>query len=1445
MVTILREPQRSSGVSEELFLAARPSNGGQATFVLKVFVSSVLQGYEEHRAAIRRLVEALGHEAVLIGETSPALPRSAQRACLDAVAACDVMVLVLGAKYGTEQRSGKSATHEEWTRARDLGKEILALKERVKPATKQQADFIQEVRDYETGVSYKPFSTLPEMQEEVVRALRRVEQERRRAFDFAQRLPESVSSLLESMRTLFADSLIRTQEVMRSAAEDTGANVLVRLAEHPPAWATAPGPLVWEALSEFVGAAGLAGGSRIRSLAIEAGSQRSGLYSALNAIGAAEASEEVERASAGEGDDARDAETLADAIPNDDPLREATVARVRRDPDGVLAAVRSAAPQDSDDPGVAELGAILLAWAHCELERPEEALSVLAAASETYPGKTRLLLGQARLALALGLAAAATENQRPALLDQAHRRAMEARERLRQWGGPSRQAVSIACTALVALHDPKQALRIGLPLSEGEATQAEAADAEVQRVVADALLLTGRHDDIDRLAVESFEPWRQDMIRAMQAHERDDRQGAIRMMRKALAQASDDDARKHATFGLALFGETADMAGLTLTDEESALLTGVAAIQRGNPDEAIEALKQHWRASQMHADWLCRAQRDRGDIAAAVETLQDAVAHFGPDPLSADLVELMTEDGSNNKEAEAVAVDALARRASPETKRRLKQALVHLAQASQAWHKAYEHAAAMHSDDPQDYGAGWAAVLALYQDGRYDDARRYLLAHGLPPTTEDAARLAALLLGGPTAPQVDAPSLLELAEQFPDSEKVLGSILQALMTGGERVSLTDEQAEATRELLEEFIERFESSEILWQVSATSLPELAEQFRDMARERHSAINWQLVGDVRSGRAPHGLLWAPTRPYATVLLGTGGCLTAVSANPETRQREIATARAALGATVVLDTSVAVVASRIGITLDHLTRGFDRVLVPDQLLTDASRAITYAKMTGNASLSYEPSLDRIMVTEFSPEDKNRMVESAETVLSGLKAQQRLPSSDIRPEWYPVPSDLPHTLDWDAALRIAAVKGLALWCDDAAMRHLADTAGVATFGTYALHEALDEQQVRDLLPESIDMRMQFIRAHLADIPINLEEMIQATDDSEGPDTAWALWLTRPASWQDPGIAFTRHVHRMEMLVDGHLLRHVPELVYASCLGLGSAVTDSERPNAMGAVLAGSLLQLEDAEGVADLLVANARAASAHLDPRGRPDPLPSAATMLLQAYETATDASVAAQKLIHVFSRLPSEDRRIVTSVIPHAPTSGNEPARATTSSKRAKGQQRHSGPRQQARLPGEDDLAAALRARRKNLGLTQQALAERCGMPRPRVSSVESEMARPRISTVLALVRAMRSSLSLVPSSECPVYPRTGITTPSGLGHAIRSVRGQLQLRQQDLAERSGVHRSQISKIEAGGDAITGTVLRLVGASGLTLRLDHDDPEAFVLEDVIDAHTGLKGS
>lgn len=1418
----------------------------RTTARLRVFVSSVSDGYQQYRAAVRRLVDALGHEPVLIGETSPALPRAPQRACLSAVAACDVMVLLLGATYGTVQHSGRSATHEEWERARDMGKEILVFRERVKPGSKLQADFIREVRDYESGLSYKAFSTRADLQEELVRALRRVEEERRASANFARRLPEPVSSMLESMRVLFPDSLIRTERLLASAAAD-GPEGIDRLAEHPPVWATEPGPLVWESIAEFVDASGVAGGNEVRTRAIEAGSQRRSLYLALNAVAVAEAGEtdngdRTGRMARGE---TSVAEAIAAEIPLEDPLHAATLARIGRDPDKAINAVGDASLADSEDPAVCELAALLLAWAHCEKERPEEALAVLDAANDRHPGRPWLMLHLARRALGLGLPPDLGIIGKPDLLERARGLAIEARDRLRELGGPSHQAVSVACQALAALEEPESALRVGRPEPAGEATRVESAHPPVQQFVAEALLMLGRYSEIDQLDLDSFEPWLRSMTRALQAEARGD-PAAVRLMHKAYDEALEPAARKQVAFVLATLGERIDQTDLGLSEAETALFSGVAALRSGDPDGAVEILRHHLSASQMHAHWLWRAQQERGDTRTAIETLRAAVEQFGPDPLGADLVDRLVESGQCD-DAESAAADALARSATRDVRRRLRTALLHMAEASQDWHKVHEHAAALHREH-QHSGAAWTAVYALARQGRNDEALRYLRANRLTPTSEEAAHLAVVLLGGPTAPEVDAAALLELANLFPQSEQVTGSVLVALMSGGERVSLTEEQRDTARELLEEFVEEFPTSEILGRVQASSIQEQAEQLRELVRRRTSAFDWQLVDDVHAGRAPYGLLWAPNRPYASLLLGSdspGAYLTALSADPETLEREIETARAAMDSAVVIDTSVAVLTSRTALRLDRLAGVFDRVFVPDQLLADASLAVARARTSGDATMWYESDFDRVAVREFSQQEKDRMVESAERVVAVLQRCLRVPSGDARPQRYP--DSVAEPFVWDAAVRVAAVRGCALWCDDTALRHLAETLGVATFGTYALYEALDGRPARDALPDSSATKLDLLRARIADVPISWTDLADGTDDSEGPDPAWDLWLGRPATWSDPA-AFTGYAHRMRELED-LWVQHIPRLVHAACRGFGAAVVGSDRRQAVGSVLAGALLELRTPHPLAADLVEAARVAAAGRGQRSQLDPLPAAAEILLAAYEAETDPAIAAQKLLSVFSSLSPADLQTVASVIgsihddsPVATSRSDQTSGRPDRSPRGRGRsQRH------ARRPPphvEDataELVATLRARRLSLGLTQRDLADRCGVARARVSAVESNATRPRMGTIMRLAREMRSSLSLAPSSARSPSPGTGITSLHSLGRALRTAREELDWRQQDLSDRSGVNRAQISKIEAArSDPLTDTVLRLTDALGLVVRID-DDGNAFELDDIIAAHSG----
>ena len=91
---------------------------------MRVFVSSVVRGYQEYREAAKDAIEALGYEPVVMESTHPSSP---QEACLTEIKDSGVVVLLLGRRYGKPQESGKSPTHEEWDHARGLGKHVLVF----------------------------------------------------------------------------------------------------------------------------------------------------------------------------------------------------------------------------------------------------------------------------------------------------------------------------------------------------------------------------------------------------------------------------------------------------------------------------------------------------------------------------------------------------------------------------------------------------------------------------------------------------------------------------------------------------------------------------------------------------------------------------------------------------------------------------------------------------------------------------------------------------------------------------------------------------------------------------------------------------------------------------------------------------------------------------------------------------------------------------------------------------------------------------------------------------------------------------------------------------------------------------------------------------------------------------------------------------------------------
>ena len=140
---------------------------------MKVFISSLITGFEPLRAAARAAVKALGHEPVM-AEDFPAQANSSQIACLSGVRQSDLVVLVLVGRYGSQLPSGISATHEEYQAAREAKPILLFVQEGVDREPRQES-FLREVQDWQAGLFREGFSTAEELRDRITRAIHRYE----------------------------------------------------------------------------------------------------------------------------------------------------------------------------------------------------------------------------------------------------------------------------------------------------------------------------------------------------------------------------------------------------------------------------------------------------------------------------------------------------------------------------------------------------------------------------------------------------------------------------------------------------------------------------------------------------------------------------------------------------------------------------------------------------------------------------------------------------------------------------------------------------------------------------------------------------------------------------------------------------------------------------------------------------------------------------------------------------------------------------------------------------------------------------------------------------------------------------------------------------------------------------------------------------------------------
>ena len=133
----------------------------------RVFISSVISGFEEYRNAARKAVEIMGDKPIM-SEGFEARPYSSDVSCISEVESSDVYVLIMGADYGYLTLEGISVTHKKYLVARKLDKPILAF---IQDCEKEetQVSFQKEVEDYQAGLFRAKFSDPNDLKDEFIK----------------------------------------------------------------------------------------------------------------------------------------------------------------------------------------------------------------------------------------------------------------------------------------------------------------------------------------------------------------------------------------------------------------------------------------------------------------------------------------------------------------------------------------------------------------------------------------------------------------------------------------------------------------------------------------------------------------------------------------------------------------------------------------------------------------------------------------------------------------------------------------------------------------------------------------------------------------------------------------------------------------------------------------------------------------------------------------------------------------------------------------------------------------------------------------------------------------------------------------------------------------------------------------------------------------------------
>lgn len=424
--------------------------------------------------------------------------------------------------------------------------------------------------------------------------------------------------------------------------------------------------------------------------------------------------------------------------------------------------------------------------------------------------------------------------------------------------------------------------------------------------------------------------------------------------------------------------------------------------------------------------------------------------------------------------------------------------------------------------DAGDTQAGWARVWALLRLMRPAEALAVARELELEPRSERDAQLLAAALDQASDPLTAATEIAALSDRFDRPERLEAHFLITALRIDEGTELGD-VGEEIGERMAAFTERFPDSRIIWSVPIDTTPEGIERFFREHVAPGAEHARQIAADVGNGNiALAALAGTVHKPLSRVTLELERGLPLAYQDSLLNSLERESAGAAVGRAAVWDpVAVAVVAM--------LPRGIGqkiRLALPASVIAQAT--LDDVARTGDdpaagrseySVIGFDPEADRGWIHEYAAEDVER--QRAEST----RAVEISYGLNIRPD---VEAGKPNPLDqllldedrepafatWPATLAVAERDQLPLFSDDRFVRTHARRAGVQSFGTLALVDALTEaghlssdeyQEVRELL----------LARGAQGVAFSLEELLQ-----EARSADWLLTrslgfaLTDPTNW-------------------------------------------------------------------------------------------------------------------------------------------------------------------------------------------------------------------------------------------------------------------------------------------------------------------------------------------